>query len=554
MFFETLSLLIITTIKAYYDGLFQAADASRNGQIGGAEAVAFFSRSKLPLEQLKNVWTVADNPPTNILDRPKFAVAVRLIQLLQNGVKGQGSNLAAPPGAMLRPVFLEGISGAVVPMPSAQQQQPQQQHQQQQQPGGPPRGGPPGGPPQQQQQQQNQQQPPPQQQQQQPPAQMNAGGRPPMAPGASPNQGPAAGAGSMALTVQDPYTLTPTERQRYESLFPQYAKEDGFMYGAEAVGLFSKSGLNQTLLRDIWNMADQPVDNKLDKLEFAIAMHLIVCVSKKNLPMPKVLPISLKALKQQQQQQQQQQPAQEQPQMQQPSAPPAIVPSPSYNSQHPPSIHGEHSVMSETTQPTLQGPPPIVQAGGMGISDAFAGLSTNDDGMGSLPPPSSGFGSLGGGGFGGQASSNEPSFGGGLEQASPTMEPTPAAVPSPPPIHQYNQPNASAGKSAASSIPDAAPKTSESLAESYTMTDASGELVKLKTILQKLQAENISLKAQLGTMSEEEKDVQKQVNATVSEIGELSNRLTTLRAQVLASKSRLLEATAELKAAVEKKG
>lgn len=86
------------------------------------------------------------------------------------------------------------------------------------------------------------------------------------------------------------------------------------------------------------------------------------------------------------------------------------------------------------------------------------------------------------------------------------------------------------------------------------MADSTGELEKLKTVLQKLQAENISLKAQLGTMSEEEKDVQRQVNATVSEIGELSNQLTTLRAQVLASKSRLLEATAELKAAQEKKG
>lgn len=126
--------------RPYYDGLFQAADTNRTGQIGGQEAVAFFSRSKLPLEQLKNIWTVADNPPTNILDRPKFAVAVRLIQLMQNGVKGQGANLAAPPGATLRPVFLEGVSGSMVPMPGAPQQQQQQQPPPQQ-------GGPPGGPP-----------------------------------------------------------------------------------------------------------------------------------------------------------------------------------------------------------------------------------------------------------------------------------------------------------------------------------------------------------------------------------------------------------------------
>lgn len=72
-------------------------------------------------------------------------------------------------------------------------------------------------------------------------------------------------------------------------------------------------------------------------------------------------------------------------------------------------------------------------------------------------------------------------------------------------------------------------------------------------MLQKLQAENISLKASLGTMTEEEKEVQKEIGATVAEIGKLSNELTTLRAQVLAAKSALLEAAAELKGHQEKK-
>jgi len=514
------------SLQAYYDGLFQAADRNRTGQIGGAEAVAFFTRSKLPMEQLKNIWTVADNPPTNALDRPKFAVAIRLLQLLQNGVKGQGSNLAAPPGSNLRPVFLEGISGTVVPMPGAQppqqqqqptQQQPTPQQQQtslqQQQPGGP-AGGPT--PPQQQ-----------QQRPQQPPQHMNAGGRPPMAPGPTP---------STALTVQDPYTMTPAERQRYESIFPQYSRDDGFMYGSEAVGLFSKSGLNQTQLRDIWNIVDQPVDNKLDPLEFAIAMHLIVCVSKKNLPMPKGLPISLKGLKQQQHKknaeipeppaQEEQQQARPLQQMQPPLSM-ARVQSP--------------ADMSAMTQPTMQGPPPLAKTGSIGISDAFEGLSATDNNLSASPSPSSGFGGLGGGGSFGAPT---------MEQKSPRIESTPAAAaPSPPRI-----PESVHARSMASSIADEAPKSTEALAGSYKMEDSSGELVKLKGVLQKLQAENISLKAQLGTMSDEEKDVQKEINAIVSEIRALSNRLTELRSQVLASKTRLLEKTAELKAAHEKKG
>jgi hypothetical protein len=98
------------------------------------------------------------------------------------------------------------------------------------------------------------------------------------------------------------------------------------------------------------------------------------------------------------------------------------------------------------------------------------------------------------------------------------------------------------------------PKTTEQLASSYNMGGANEELDKLQGILQKLQAENISLKAQLGTMSSEEMDVQRELSATVVEIGNLSNELTGMRAQVLAAKSRLLEATSELKSAKEKKG
>ena len=88
--------------QAYYEGLFQAADVKRAGFLGGQEAVAFFSRSKLPTEVLKNIWTVADQPASNSLDRRKFFTAVRLIQLSQNGQKAQGATLAPPPGVTLR--------------------------------------------------------------------------------------------------------------------------------------------------------------------------------------------------------------------------------------------------------------------------------------------------------------------------------------------------------------------------------------------------------------------------------------------------------------------
>ena len=71
--------------------------------------------------------------------------------------------------------------------------------------------------------------------------------------------------------------------------------------------------MDRESLRAIWGMSDDPIDNKLDSIEFSIAMHLIVCVTKKGLAMPPSLPPSLGAIvretrgQQQQQQQQQQQ-------------------------------------------------------------------------------------------------------------------------------------------------------------------------------------------------------------------------------------------------------
>jgi hypothetical protein len=217
------------------------------------------------VDLLKNIWNMADqNPKTNTLDRSKFFVAVRLIQLFQNGQKAQGPNLAAAnESVVMRPPYFEGVTGVSV--------QPY-----------PPPGSAPAAPP--------------------TPTNSNSMtnnmsmsmrnmGPPPTPSNYNNNQS--------ILATQDPYTMQPVEQGRYENLFPQYQQPDGFVYGKEAVELFSKSGLAKEVLRDIWNMVDNPVDNRLSKLEFAIAMHLIVCISKKNLPMPPMLPTSLKYLKDQ---------------------------------------------------------------------------------------------------------------------------------------------------------------------------------------------------------------------------------------------------------------
>lgn len=570
--------------QAYYLGLFNAADTERSGTIGGAQAVQFFSRSKLPVDVLKAVWTVSDNPPTNTLDHRKFAVAVRLIQLAQNGQKGQGPNLAALDGVVLRPVFFDGISGVSVPSP--QETPPSQPDAN---PKMAPRSEPELRP------QPSQPQVPPMVQHQNPHLQQNstpAGHQqssgsdemstshnprfhpntPPRPP--HPNYGPMSG----ALTVQDPYTMTPTEQARYEHLFVDYAKEDGYCYGSEAVTLFGKSGLPQQQLAAIWNMVDIPVDNRLDKLEFALAMHLIVCVSKKNLPLPIALPLPLKQLK-----------------SQQPHPPPATISSPSLDSQQAPMTGALHEPppISTIPSPTLSSqPPPMMRSmnntAGFGYDHVGQTPSVNGmEGFGTtqmratgfvsgVPTESGSVGSKAGGmgisGFSGQPPL-QPSIGGasisdafeglitgGAETesistyraASPQIQTT-TSFDTTNSDFQSTKFSINQDATAHAPITSPAPASLQKTRASAPYDDSGSGTEELRAALQKLQAENISLKAKLSTMVGEDDDVRRELKKTVAEISNLSNELTTLRAQVLAAKSRLLEATGELTAAKEKK-
>lgn len=83
--------------------------------------------------------------------------------------------------------------------------------------------------------------------------------------------------------------MTAEERSKYEALFPQYDKDgDGFIRGEEAVALFSLSGLDKAVLREVWALSDVDQDHRLSLAEFSVAMFLIVCVSKRG----KVRPVT----------------------------------------------------------------------------------------------------------------------------------------------------------------------------------------------------------------------------------------------------------------------
>lgn len=486
---------------------------NHSGEINGRDSVAFLSKSKLPLDLLKNIWTMVDqNPKTNTLDKKKFFAAVRLIQLFQNGQKANGPMLqCADPNIVMRPPFFEGVTGAILPpfaiAPSSVSPVPQMTGGDISAQPSPQRDGVSVG--------------------------VSMTGM--MAPASTMSQAPPQppqpqvtnAIGTTTALTQDPYMMLPGEQVRYESIFPQYEK-DGFVHGTEAVALFSKSGLSNEVLRDIWNLVDDPIDNQLSRLEFAIAMHMIVCVSKKNLPVPPSLPPSLKLLKEREY-------AASMGASQRNLG--GFSASMTSNTAAPPSPPTPQRVTMSAVPPVMLSPQ--VSVGSSMNYNNMAPLHHNLD-MNQAND------SVGGGvGYtGGYNTTNLAN-----ERVSITDAFSNLPVPGAASVKSFHSAASASSNKSPTTVPNSMKGTS-SLSNHHS---AEEELQKVQSVLQKLQAENVSLKAQLGQYSDEEKSVRNEMARTVAEIGALSQELTSLRSQVVASKASLIEASAELKALIEKR-
>ncbi|KAK8346185.1 hypothetical protein V6Z12_A07G197100 [Gossypium hirsutum] len=67
-----------------FDAYFRKADLDGDGQISGAEAVAFFQGSNLPKHVLAQVWMYADQKKLGYLGRPEFYNALKLVTVAQS--------------------------------------------------------------------------------------------------------------------------------------------------------------------------------------------------------------------------------------------------------------------------------------------------------------------------------------------------------------------------------------------------------------------------------------------------------------------------------------
>ena len=104
---------------------------------------------------------------------------------------------------------------------------------------------------------------------------------------------PAPPAASLArMAVSTPWAVTSAEKTKYDSIFEQMQPEDGKVCGSKVAPVLKRSGLDQAVLRDIWNLVDVNEDGLLDADWFAVAMHLTM-KTKRGEPLPTTMPEAL---------------------------------------------------------------------------------------------------------------------------------------------------------------------------------------------------------------------------------------------------------------------
>lgn len=97
--------------KAQYDAQFSRLDSNKQGFVGGEQAVAFFSNSKLSENDLAQIWDLADITQTGQLNQEEFAVAMHLIR---QQVSSRGPLPATLPQNLVPPSMRQQV-----PMPAA---------------------------------------------------------------------------------------------------------------------------------------------------------------------------------------------------------------------------------------------------------------------------------------------------------------------------------------------------------------------------------------------------------------------------------------------------
>ncbi|KAI9353659.1 hypothetical protein BDR26DRAFT_913913 [Obelidium mucronatum] len=244
-----------------------------NGFVSGASSKDLFVKSGLSLEILSRIWTLVDTQNAMQLNLAQFMLAMLIITQMKSGAL-QSVPTSIPPS------LLSGIANAAqsalsqqstsVPgsvsnaapatSPTVQPQQPQIVQ-------SPTRLGSIGAP-------------------------SPAGVAPP--PSFDKRRSTIQRAPTLnGIPSNEAWAITPDEKALADSHFDNLdIGKKGFVSGQESYGFFLKSQLDQTVLAQIWDLANVSKSVGLSKDEFSVAMHLIK-LAMTGVPLPETLPSNL---------------------------------------------------------------------------------------------------------------------------------------------------------------------------------------------------------------------------------------------------------------------
>ncbi|UJR22027.1 hypothetical protein I4U23_025094 [Adineta vaga] len=210
---------ISTEDRTKYDSYFQQCNPIQ-GYVTGDQARKFFVQSGLPGEILRKIWDLSDITTDGRLDKREFAIACHLIA---SQVQKKAQLPATLPPTLLSDAITITTNGVLPSMPMF-------------------------------------------------PSSIT---RPPMPIWSAPGQ-PLVANQLLKAAIVPPFPLNAASRSKYLQQFHSLVdvtKTNGFMTGVQAKNILQQTGLSQTYLHQIWNLADIDKDGRLTPDEFVIAMH-----------------------------------------------------------------------------------------------------------------------------------------------------------------------------------------------------------------------------------------------------------------------------------------
>ncbi|XP_068604580.1 epidermal growth factor receptor substrate 15-like 1 [Brachionichthys hirsutus] len=233
--------------KGKFEGIFESLSPV-NGLLSGDKVRPILINSKLPLDVLGKIWDLSDFDKDGHLDKDEFTVAMHLVYRAMDKEPIPTTLPTSLVPASKRKMFAASLPGAVAVLPAL--------------------------------------------------SGFTAGAAPfkESLRSTSPLNSPSTVSPSPKRSFKSSsppaanWVVTAADGEKYADIFKNTDTDnDGFVDGTEVIEIFMHSSLSQTMLAQIWGLADTKKTGKLNREQFSLAMHLIQQKTTKGIDPPSTL-------------------------------------------------------------------------------------------------------------------------------------------------------------------------------------------------------------------------------------------------------------------------